>query len=446
MQPVKLYPADVLLRDLDSLYYWMHATHPELHFSIDKQQADAKWEAARKSITSPMSRVDFMKLAVPLTTQYRDGHTALYLDPWLDEVKQYEKSGGTFFPAQLHLRDGRAWVKQDLQSNATLAPGDELLSINGEPVQRIIRRMLPYWPADGLRGNENVVSRFFGITLWYLYGWGSHCTVWVRRQGKEKEVRIAGVADSVIWQYRSLVPEWRMQLYERESLAVIECNTYNSRKKAAAFLDSAFTVIKAKGIKNVALDIRRNEGGNSSIGDLFLSYVTTKPFAPFRAKRMRQQVALAAYEDNSWVRQLLTAAAKDWNREADYFVLEIEPRRADTLQKRELFFNGKFYLLTSGVTFSSAHMTAIEVKCYGLGTIIGEPTGERMNLSGEMSGFQLPNTGIMGACAAAAYTTPCGKPSQVGVQPDILVPFNEKDFVAGRDTVLEKLRRLCSPR
>jgi C-terminal processing protease CtpA/Prc len=439
----KLFATDALLQDLDSLHHWLNASHPELHFSISRDAANAKWDAVRKSITAPMSRVDFMKLVVPLTTQYRDGHTALYLDPWLEELKEYEKNGGTFFPVQLYLRDGRAWVRHDLQPNATLAAGDEILAINGEPAKKIIERMLPYWPADGLRGNENVVSRFFGITLWYLYDWGSHVTVDVRAKGQVKKVPVAGVTSAVIQQYRNSIPEWNMVIHEAESLAVIECNTYNSKKKAAAFLDSAFTVIKAKRIKNLALDIRRNEGGNSSIGDMFLAYVTKRSFAPFSTKKIRQQIALASHEDNAWARQLLSMGQKDWKRSGEYFVLEIEPFHPDSLQKPDLFFDGNFYLLTSGVTYSSAHMTAIEVKCYGLGTIIGEPTGERMNLSGEMTGYKLPNTGIMGACAVAAYATPCGDPKQVGVQPDILVEFNVKDFVQGRDTVIEKVKALC---
>ena len=60
-------------------------------------------------------------------------------------------------------------------------------------------------------------------------------------------------------------------------------------------------------------------------------------------------------------------------------------------------FDGKFYLITSPATYSSAHMTALAVKCYQIGTILGEPTGERINLTGESIGFELPNTKIYSA-------------------------------------------------
>jgi hypothetical protein len=435
-----LYTPAQLLQDFDTLYHWLHASHPELHFSVSKQTADKKWDEARKKLNAPMSRTDFMKLIVPLTTQYKDGHTAIYLDPWSQELKEYSNNGGTLFPAHLYIRDGRAWVKH--HSAGQLKKGDELLSINNKPMAEIIHDMLPYWPADGKRSNENVVSRFFGITLWYLYGWGGNAEVQIRSKGRLQKIKLSGLQDSVLQHERSVMnPEWRLHIYETESLAVLESNTYNSKKKAEAFLDSAFTIIKAKGIRNVALDIRKNEGGNSAIGDMVLAYVTKKSFTPFKSKRILRENALAQHEDNKWVKQLISTAQKSWKVDESYYRLDLEPFRLDSLKKPELFFDGNFYLLTSGVTYSSAHMTAIEVKCFSLGTIIGEPTGERMNLSGEMSGMLLPNTKLPGSYAAAAYVTPCGDPRQVGVHPDILVPFNERDMQEGKDTVIEFLRK-----
>jgi C-terminal processing protease CtpA/Prc len=441
---VRMFSHDELQQDMDSLYHWLNSSHPSLYFSISKEAADKKWKDARAKIPSAMSRTDFMKLVVPLTTQYRDGHTALYLDPWSDDIKNYERNGGKIFPAHVHIRDGRLWILH--HSQGQLLPGDEVLSINGKPVKTIITTMLPYWPGDGLRNNEHVTSRFFGITLWYLYQWGNELSLEIRRNGRLQKMTIPGLRDATVQKERSaLKPEWRLHIYEEEKLAVLESNSYNSTRAAAAFLDSAFTVIKQKGIQHVALDLRDNEGGNSSIGDMVLSYVTKKKFAPFAVKRILRNIPLARLEDNDWIRSMQDRAAKEWTADGAYYRHDLKPHLPDTLKKPELFFNGKFYLLTSGTTYSSAHMTAIEVNCFGLGLIIGEPTGERMNLSGEMMGMVLPNTKLPGACAGAAYETPCGDGKQVGVKPDILVPFSAKDMSEGKDTVIEYLKRALKP-
>lgn len=115
------------------------------------------------------------------------------------------------------------------------------------------------------------------------------------------------------------------------------------------------------------------------------------------------------------------------------------------LKKPELFFEGKFYLITGPQTFSSAHMMAAAVKAYELGNIIGENTGSRMNFFGEPAVFYLPNTKIPGWIPTVKHWMPGyteGK-SHNSVEPDVLIQTEIQDLAEGKDPVLEYLKSIA---
>jgi hypothetical protein len=63
------------------------------------------------------------------------------------------------------------------------------------------------------------------------------------------------------------------------------------------------TYIKEKGIKNLIIDLRTNDGGNSLLGDILLDYLTDKPFRQFGggsikfSKQAIEDRGYAGYED-----------------------------------------------------------------------------------------------------------------------------------------------------
>jgi hypothetical protein len=86
-------------------------------------------------------------------------------------------------------------------------------------------------------------------------------------------------------------------------------------------------------------------------------------------------------------------------------------------------------------------MTALGVKCGELGTIIGQPTGERLDLTGEILAYKAPNSGISIVIPVATYKSGCGDGAQVGVQPDHLVITTIDDIRKGIDPKLEFLKK-----
>jgi len=89
-------------------------------------------------------------------------------------------------------------------------------------------------------------------------------------------------------------------------------------------------------------------------------------------------------------------------------------------------------------------MTALAVKSSGMGVIIGEPTGERIDLTGENATFKLPVTGLYGYCALALYEGAYSDKKSNGVPPDIFIPFQPSNLLAGKDPVIERLLALVA--
>ncbi len=152
---------------------------------------------------------------------------------------------------------------------------------------------------------------------------------------------------------------------EENSLALMtldEC-IYNS--EYINCVREMFTTVKEKGIKNVAVDLRDNGGGNSSVADEFIKYLDT---------------------DEISVTTLTMRLG--------FFTVSPIPEKIKNQRYSDLTFTGNVYILTSTGSFSSAMIFPQYIKDNGLGTIIGEPPGNDPNGYGDITSFSMPASGI----------------------------------------------------
>ena len=95
----------------------------------------------------------------------------------------------------------------------------------------------------------------------------------------------------------------------------------------------------------------------------------------------------------------------------------------------------KFYTCISRSTFSSGRMVAIKTKKYLGSELIGEPTGGSPNSYGDVSSFNLPNSGLNVHYSTKHFDLL--KNEENTIKPDIYIEFNSKDYLKGIDPVLE---------
>lgn len=156
------------------------------------------------------------------------------------------------------------------------------------------------------------------------------------------------------------------EINEEQKAAILTLDSciYNDEYKNT--VHNMFKEIKEKEIKNIAVDLRNNGGGDSRVANEFLKYIDVDSY-------------------KEW--------AYDWR--LGYFMVNIPQKEIKNSKYEDLLFKGNLYLLTSVYTFSSAMNFAEYVKDNHLGTIIGAASGNAPDSYGEISAFKLKNSGLI---------------------------------------------------
>jgi C-terminal processing protease CtpA/Prc len=202
-----------------------------------------------------------------------------------------------------------------------------------------------------------------------------------------------------------------------------------------AFLDTSFLQFQRAGIRCLAIDLRKNSGGSTTLGDLLFSYITTKKYS-WGAKSWKISQAYKNYllaGGDTGALYLKKPNGTVW-MSGDSCIPEANPFKTTMLFKGEVFF------LTGPFTFSSAMDIADVVKEYKIGTIVGEPTGEYVKDFGEAFVIDLPNSKIkIQSTSSFNHGVSCSREQNGPVQPDIAVHNTLQEEVLGKDKALEYL-------
>lgn len=184
-------------------------------------------------------------------------------------------------------------------------------------------------------------------------------------------------------------PFVRYEIDEEHSLAVLTLESCENNELYRETLREMFTEVKNRSIQNVAVDLRDNGGGSSLVASEFIRYLDVDEYNT---------------DSMSWRLGFFMP----------YFSGEKKNDRID-----ELTFSGNVYVLTSNDTFSSAMMFAEYITDNSLGTIIGEPPGNAANSCGDITYFQMRESGLMLVCSTKLFTRADTENTEIIVSPDI---------------------------
>jgi len=374
--------------------------HPDMYHSIGRKQYQELTDNVIKQLHDGTTEKEAWQLMAPLIGSLNEGHSNLNYPN--DLVGGLKTGKALLFPVTLREFDGKCLVvRADGSAEDLLLPGDRIVSINGTKAPQLVDNLSTC--SGGLRlWRANDVCRNIVVYM-YMYNIGAPYHISYLRGDKIDSVTLKPVAfTDYISRLKAKAakvppvakPSDYSFSYPDAGMARLDINSLTAKPEIFKhFLDSVFTSLQQTGAKKLIIDLRRNGGGSSALGEMLLGYITGKPFRMTGGVKWK----ISSEYKGQLKKNLDSAGLKNmayYLNGKDGEVLENEGGKPEKPADNALLFKGKVLVLIGPKTFSSANMLANAIQDYKLATLIGEPSGEPANDYGELIFVKLPNTGF----------------------------------------------------
>ncbi len=457
-----------LLDDLAILRDAYATLHPGLYRYRSPAEIDAAFAAAEAEFSHDRTLGEAFLVFSRLAAEFRCGHSFCNPANQGKTVRAAVIEAGARVPFLFRWLDGRMIATEALRAGGgnapALAPGDEVVAINGIETAGLLAAMMPLARADGandakrlayleLRGNY--AHEAFDILLPLLHPELRDAATFLLSvrglDGLERTVAgpahthadRAALAQARAGDTRGDTPLWTLTR-PRPDAALLTMPTwamYNTKWDWRAYLRGVFDGLAREGTANLVIDLRANEGGND-VGHEILARLTDRPIPV----STRQQVIAAdrvparlnphldTWDDSFRDRSKQSRPLGNGLHE----LLSDEEGSAGAIDPAGPRYTGRVFVLISPECSSATFEFAQLVRRTGLATLVGMPTGgnQRGITGGNFFFLRLPNTRI--ETDLPLKTTPLDATlPDAGIEPDIHVATSRADIAAGRDTELE---------
>ncbi len=397
-----------LQEDFNQMRQTLEDNHANLNEYTNKESFDKLFEQQYQLIVQSMTLNEFFKLLTPITARVGCGHTNL----WMPDA-YWNLGPGKLFPLEIKLIEGYAVVTGDYNNKSWIPDGSIVLEINGISINDIIEEMKTNYSADAF--NENFIlsqiERRFSMIYARRFGFPEKFSVTYALPGRKTRAT-AELQPANIRAVRAVIfqnfnhPELEFEAIEDESTAIMTIKTfiyYDRVPMFKAFLNNCFKEIHEKKIENLILDLRSNDGGDPFCAAPLFSYLEHEP-VPYFAEPYGKYSELA-----------------------------------DPIPLAGTRFTGNLFILIDGRCFSTNGHFCSLLKYHKIGKFIGTEGGATYKCNaGRNTEIHLRNTRIMlffGRSTFAAAVKEMDKTR--GILPDYTVEQTYRDFLDGKDTILE---------
>ncbi|MES2176745.1 MAG: S41 family peptidase [Gemmatimonadota bacterium] len=448
---------DAIAADLDSVLSMIERIHPDPYSVVSRDSVRHLRNALIADVPDSVKRAAVWPSYARVVSALGDGHTNIW--PPREEVDQHAAAGGLVFPAAVTVSAlGELTVSGYWRSDSLVHRGDVIVGINGRTSDSLLRVMRGEISGESTEWRTRMAADQFGTLLWYN-GITPPYVVGLRRAGSTevRTVNVEGVEpDSIRVRVRRgtvraptdvASPNFTYRLLDDRTAYFDLFSLSGTIERFRADLESALSRAIADSARTLVIDLRRNGGGDSRLGDELLSHVTTAPYRFAAAKIWKMSAEYRGYLksrlrppfDRIGIERIHPMGRKLFSGPDGTMVTLPEP--PESHEARAPRFDGPVCVLIGPATFSSAVDLADGIKTYHLATLIGEETGGRPNGFGEVYYFRSPQTGFLVSVSSARFVRANGDMSDNrGVLPDIEVRRTAADVGAGRDPVLDRAR------
>lgn len=437
--PEKRFEPAEIRADFAELYQRLAESHFDLYARRSKSDYDALFRSMQGALNRPMTGTEVRVAFQKFMAFGRVAHARIEFPS--DAYGAYRDAGGRAMPVFIRVVNGRVFVTEN-GSDAALAPGDEVLALNGAPIRDWLTRLSAHLSADNDYMTHTLLENRFAPLLWLELGPAKQFTLRVRdtRGAVHDLVVPAQTRDETKAVLARKAPTLDLDWDKRTFKMVGNVGYlrpgpfYNNDPNATniwdttqfrTFIDGSFEALRRAGARSLVIDLRDNPGGDNSFSDPMVAWFANKAFRFCRDFRIRQSEAAVASNrkrvelagGNPDAISSKLAAAYAAHRNGDVFSFEI-PETAPRVGGR---FRGKVYLLINRHSYSNTVQVAALAQDYGFATIIGEETSDLATTFGAMEQFTLPRTGIEVGFPKAEIIRVNGDTRARGVAPDVAI-------------------------
>lgn len=346
------------------------------------------------------------------------------------------------------IRKDRRRQARDLSGKAEILPLhcidiNDTLVVTASNIPQIKKGDIVY-AVNGIHADEilkyNIESRhvnlYMSLMNYYYHGFDENYTVSIIREGEKYDYTVSG--------YNGIYQQ-RMDLFEQEDqprtryfneartgyMKIVEFLPDNS--KMIKDLRNHIIKWKSIGCKNIIIDLRNNPGGNGADFDRLLAIFIDKPDIPF-SKAERLKVSEQTLHDYGFISTDMLGKLIDL---PDKYVWKRFP-----LKQKEHICGLKYYVMMDKGTESTAAMLC-NILQYNDGAILaGEPLLRNAWKYGDVLDdriFPISLGWLQDGCISTVESDLYTKAVDGVLMPDIPIPYVAKDYLSGKDAMLEKL-------
>ncbi len=391
---------DAMKMDTDYFIKTLKKNHPEMKDSHTNY--DNIINGIYEKIGKPMNAEDFYWTLNTLNVALKDGHTHFTVDQVNRDCID--------LPSLEWTSDGLIAK----ENKAFLKTGDKIISIGGMTPPELLKSLNDLIPAEieeWVKANTMAIAKGMFLRRLNLVDKNNNVNISYERNGRTAigEMQLHQCGETAFEGINKLISysasrKLKWSIDKVNSLGIITINTCPNGKEYVEGFRDFFREVNENKIKNVAVDLRKNDGGSSTVINQFLSFIDIKSYM---------------YIGN----KLLYNNAEDFR--------DITPNDPP-------LFKGSIYLLTSNSTFSAASDFVVILKANSLAKVIGQPTGNIPSFFGNIKSVSLPNSKFQFQYATTRYKYPVPEDEQYkAIIPDYPIEYSKRDIVEKRDPWLE---------
>jgi C-terminal processing protease CtpA/Prc len=483
-----LLSVEALTDDIRILKEVLETVHPGLYRYTSKPDMDKLFADTKKQLDKPLTEIEFYKRINPILTAIKDEHTfAVPSDKWWKtQIGQTSYAGsspaatGKLFPFFIRIIDRRIYIENNLSDSLSINPGDEIVSVNGQSAKEVLDVLLPT-----ISGNGNIESfrlrhlEQFSLSQTYNR-FMVHYAIFIGtpevfefkikpRSGTASLYKIPALTSQKIfnnyWRRYSTVNDPKKRKENPLEFKILNDKAGYLRLSAfhtpvwskynysySTEFRTIFKYIADKHIQNLVVDLRGNEGGNSTIAMEALQYLCKDSYRPYDyhvvnnyrfpalKKYFRDSTAMSNFPDEVFIRQTDGTYRSNPAYKTESWSRPMQPGANN--------FKGKLYVLTDGATGSAAAIFATLIRVNRKDAVfIGEECGGDMEgpVSGGGTDITLPNSGIkvdIPFIRRVINLNGYQNRKAHGILPDHLVKASPDDLFSNNDPVLQFINGL----